>query len=163
MLDPEATFDAHASTSCTFNWWIFSVCLLVHKGSGSHVHLGPRPCSSTRRQARLSTHHHKRTIRCAANALTLPLWPGSHRMYVIARRLCCLRWLAHGSWARSFLWRLHDSAHRFLFCTTTHTTNLKSQIGDGFPSDTAVLGTCGTWCLKSRLAQDGSYRAMKTN
>ena len=33
----------------------------VHKEPGSHVHFCPRPCSSTSRWARLSTHRHKKT------------------------------------------------------------------------------------------------------
>ena len=42
-------------------WFVFVRLrfLCHHKGSGSHVHFCPRPCSSTKRWAKLSTHRHK--------------------------------------------------------------------------------------------------------
>ena len=36
----------------------FSLPVTLRKGSGSHVHVSPRPCSSTYRWARLATHRH---------------------------------------------------------------------------------------------------------
>ena len=45
-------------------------CCVYHKGSGSHVQLCPRPCSSTHRRPSLSTHRHRRTTqRCEVRAL----------------------------------------------------------------------------------------------
>ena len=137
------------STCCNHNAgtvWLFLCACWFTQESGSHVHLCPRPytlCSP-----------------CAHG----PSWPCSHRKCVIARRLGCLRWLAHAAGHGHFF---GASATRrtvsFFSFTTTHTTNLKSKIGDGFPSERAVLGTCGTACLPPRRAQDASFRVMKTN
>ena len=38
----------------------------VHKGSGSHVHFCPRPCSSTYQWARLPTHRYNKTTHTSA-------------------------------------------------------------------------------------------------
>ena len=50
--------------------------LFAHKGSGSHIHFCPRPCSSTCRWARLATHRHWGPL-CVSRALvpTLAVQP----------------------------------------------------------------------------------------
>ena len=57
-----------------FIWFVFVWLRFFchHKGSGSHVHFCPRPCSSTYRWAKLSTHRHKGTTLNEVRALTLP-------------------------------------------------------------------------------------------
>ena len=96
------------------------------QGVGSHVHLCPRPCLSTCRWARIPTHQHKRTTRCAARAPILAVL----QPHVCHRQTSGLSPLARTcSWTESFLRQLHDSAHRFIFQCIT---NLHSKIGDSF-------------------------------
>ena len=70
-----------------------------------------------------------------------PSWPCPHGMWVIAKRLGCLRWLAHAAGHGHFLgasttWRTASS-----FFTTTHNTKLSSKNGDSLHLDMTVLGT----------------------
>ena len=67
----------------------------AHKVSGSHVHVCPRPCSSTYRLARITTHRRREphSVCC----------PCSHAHFgrlttacvSSPKRLGCLRWLTH--------------------------------------------------------------------
>ena len=114
---------------------------LLLSSQGSYVHFCPRPCSSTYRWAKLPTHHHKGTSLNEVRALT-PRWPCSHRMWVIAKRLGSLHWLAHA---------VHQDMVIYFGATTSRRTSSKcskrSPLKPGvrqqailFPSDTAVLG-----------------------
>ena len=83
---------------CLFSLYVI-VCVQLHlfvaQGVGSYIHFCPRPCRSTSRWARLSTHRRQGTTLCVQSVLSCPLWPCSHRMCVIAKRLGCLCWHAH--------------------------------------------------------------------
>ena len=94
--------------------------MFAHKGSGSHVHVCPRPCSSTCRWARHPTHRHKGTTLSVQSVLSCPLWPCAHRMCVIAKEtgLSPLAGTCSRTWA--FLRRLHIQAHRFLLTHAVH-------------------------------------------
>ena len=87
---------------CVSSSFCLSSCLMAHRGSGSHIHLCPRPCSSTYRWAGLPPHRHKGPHLCAVCALTPPFgrvtaasvssprdWPvsiGSHMQPSTSRR-----------------------------------------------------------------------------
>ena len=105
----------------------------LHKGSGSHIHFCPRPCSSTCRWASLATHRHWGPL-CVYTVLSCPIWPCYHRMCVIAKetglsplaRTCSRTWI--------FLRRLHILALRSLCLNTIHVRKRRSKkIGDNFP------------------------------
>ena len=84
-------------TCCTVLYrMVFKACLLTHKGSGSCFHFCPRPCLSSCRWAKLTTHRHIEP-HSMCPVLARPPWPCNHRMCVIARRLGCLDWLAHAA------------------------------------------------------------------
>ena len=68
-----------------------------HTGSGSHVHFRPRPCSSTDRCARLSTHRHLGPHNTVTSVLSGPHWLHRHRMCLITNRLGCPHKLAHAA------------------------------------------------------------------
>ena len=78
-----------------FSCLVWSSCL-VHKGSGSHFHFCPRPCSSTHRWARRSqpTNTGDHAVK---SVLPYPHQPDDHRMCVIAKRLGCLHRLTHAA------------------------------------------------------------------
>ena len=84
----------------------------IRKGSGSHVHC-PRPCSSTCRWAKFSTHRH-RGPHSVCNPRTRAHLGLSPPHVCHRQRDCgCLRWLAHAKKRQTFLRRRHISAHRF--------------------------------------------------
>ena len=90
-----------------------------HKRSGSYVHVCLRPCSNTHRMGQALHPPKQWTTHCANCALVLPE-PCYKRMCVIAKRLGSL--IARTcSWTWSFLWRLHDLAHRFSICSRPFT------------------------------------------
>ena len=57
---------------------------------GSYIHCCQRPCSSTRRCARLTTHRGHWTTLCVQSSLSCPVWLCNHGMCLIAKRLGCL-------------------------------------------------------------------------
>ena len=113
-----------------------SACLFEHKGSGSYVHLCPRPCLSTCRWARLATHRHWGPL-CVSPVLSCPLWPCNRRMCVITKetgqsplaRTCSRTWV--------FLRRLHILA--LSLCLTPSQKTTIQKIGDNSSGDRCLL------------------------
>ena len=109
-----------------------SLCLfVVNKGSGSRVHGCPRPCLSTFRWAKFSTHRH-RGPHSGCNPCSRAQWHMHHRMCVIAKETGLSPLACTCSKTSTFLRRLHISAHRFLclvaFTSGNHDTIFWRQL-----------------------------------
>ena len=89
---------------------LFLFACTLRKGSGSYVHVSPRPCSSAVDGPGLQpTDRRDHTTQCVVRAL-MPTLAHRHRMCVIAKGLGCLRTRSR-TW--SFLGRLRIQTHVF--------------------------------------------------
>ena len=71
--------------------------VVFHMRLGSHVHFCPRPRSEHVSTGQASHPPTRGTRLCVSSVLSCPLWPCTHRMCVIAKRLGSLHWLAHAA------------------------------------------------------------------
>ena len=134
--------------------------LLHTKGSGSHVRLCPRPCSSTDRWARLTSHRHQRTSLRTMSVPPPSVWCVLSCPFTHVTAACVS---SSRDWAVSTLARTsqqdmvislappHLGAPFLLFERfTSDTRSLK--IGDDFSSNAVVLGVCSNACFTLRRA-----------
>ena len=75
----------------------FLFACTLRNGSGSYVHVSPRPCFENLSMGQTSTHQRRGPHSECSPVLSCPPWPCYHRMCVIAKRLGCLRWLEHAA------------------------------------------------------------------
>ena len=112
------------------------LCLFCHhKGSGSHVHFCPRPCSRTfrcidgPRSLTTDTKDHTQCSPCSHASL----WPCSHRMCVFAKRLGSVHKLPHAARHEHLFGRHHINVHFFHLLGPFTTEAWCQIICDNFP------------------------------
>ena len=124
----------------------------VARGSGSYVHFSPRPCPSTDRWARLSTHRHHGSTLCARSEPSYSLWPLNHRMCVVAWRRGAV---SNGSHMQQYVDTSKAPPHLgapFSLVENVDVSNSIGKIDKSLPSDRVVLGACCNVCFRLRWA-----------
>ena len=105
-----------------------SPCDFVHLGSGAHFHCCPPPCSSTLQWAQRSQPTDSGDRSSVQSVFSCPHQPGDNRMCVIAKRLGCLRWLAHAAGHGIFLGASTSRRSVSFVCSHQKTTIQKMTI-----------------------------------